>query len=87
MDFEHYEWLVSALAEEIATDTPDDADALIARLRARLTYASADPSFGPGDRAEQARIRLVERIAGRLDRRPGTAPAPVRLVRRDEIAA
>jgi hypothetical protein len=87
MEFQHYEWLVTALAEEIAADAGEDADALVARLRARLAYASADPGFGAAERAEQARIFLVERIAGRLERRRKAAAAPVQLVRRDDIAA
>lgn len=87
MNFQHYEWLVTALAEEIAADPGEDADLLVARLRARLGYASADPGFGQDERAEQARIFLVERIAGRLERRRKAAAAPVRLVRRDEMAA
>lgn len=82
---DQYEWLVRALADEIASNGAAQAGTLLARLRADLGYASADPGFAAAERAAQARIALVERIARRLDR-SGEAAA-LRLVRRSEIAA
>lgn len=87
MQIQEYEWLVSAIADEIAADSADDTVALVARLRARLGYASADPGFGQAERQERARIELVERIAGRLEQRRQAAATPVRLVGRADIAA
>jgi hypothetical protein len=85
MQMQDYEWLVAAIADEIAADA-QDAAAVTARLRSRLGYGCADPGFGAEAKAAQARIDLVERIAARLDRRT-MAAAPVRLLGRDGIAA
>ena len=72
MDMQAYEWIVTALAEEIVAARPDDAEALIERLRGRLGYASADPGFGQAEHIERARIDLVERLGQRVAARRRT---------------
>ncbi len=89
MDVQSWDWLAAALAEEIASGPPGDADWILARLRARLSYASADPDFDAPAQAELARIALVERIAQRLEamRPPSLSQAALRLVAAEGEAA
>ena len=85
MDMQNYEWVVTALAEEIAADPDHQPEAVIAKLRSRLAYACADPGFGANEAEEQARIALVEGVARRLELR--RKAASVTMLRRTGIAA
>ena len=88
MDVQSWDWLAAALAEEIATAAPGDVDHILARLRARLGYASADTDFDGTAQAEQARIALLERIEARIEaRRPRRASSALRLVGAEGEAA
>ncbi len=88
MDLRNWDWLASALAEEMASASPNDVDLILSRLRARLGYASADAEFDGADRSEQARIDLVDRIAHRIEaRRPRSGQPSLHIVGAEGEAA
>jgi hypothetical protein len=71
-DTDDWEWVLDALAQEMASGPPAHRMVLIQNLRARVGYEIADElgmSLG-----HNARVRLVERLAARLS--GSSAPRP-----------
>lgn len=58
-----WEWLIDALADEMAAAPNADRHVLIARLTERARYRLADDSLAPG---HNVRAELIERIVSRL---------------------
>ena len=88
MELRNWDWLAEALAEEMASASPNDVDLILARLRARLGYASADVEFDGAARSDQARIELVDRIANRIEaRRPRSGQPSLHIVGAEDEAA
>lgn len=58
-----WEWMIDALADEMAAMPDADRHMLIAWLTEKARYPLADDSLSPG---HNARVELIERIASRL---------------------
>lgn len=69
MDMLALEWIVAALAEELAAGRSGPPELVVARLRARLGHACADDELDPRHPALNARAALVDRIAARIEAR------------------
>jgi hypothetical protein len=58
------DWVVEALAAELANGSPP-AESLLAALYARAGYESADPAFDSAAQEVNARLALLERLLAR----------------------
>ncbi len=64
-----HDWLIDAIADELAAQPGVDRQALSQRLLARAGYEQADTAFDPDGRRRRVRRDLALRVATRLRRR------------------